>query len=413
MLLHLVAACGMSGSNAVTVGASDPVWDPLAIPILRITFETDDWASELAEEVPTDPCADRTYVQADLEYENPQTGETERYTDVGVRYRGHSALFVENESSDNRWGYKISFDEYVEDRTFHGLKKLVLLGTEGDYSLLRERLALQLMREAGVPASRANHARVYVNGEYQGLFPNVEEADDGPFLEARFGDKEGSLYKAAGYCLSTNMDYEGEDILSYDTWESKTGTDDEDKVDDLIPMFRCLAPGEDDFEACIQDWVDVDEWFTEMAVDVLLPNIDGMQSTGQNILLFRPESTGEFVVYPYDMDLAFYGTPTDFASTGIFDMRPNWEATPPVLPRALREAWPDEYCEKVLEVSALFEPDRLEARIQELAAFLEPDIYPDPLLGHERWSWAVDDVLEVATTWSAEVIEDAERCDPP
>lgn len=415
MLFLLLSACQPSpASNAVTSGAADPVWDPASLPIVRLSFAEEDWQGTLEALVEEDDCAERLYHEADLTYENPQSGKTEIVTGVGVRYRGHSALETPNHSEGNRWGLKISFNEFSPGRRFHDLKKFVLLGTEGDGSLMRERLGLQMMTDAGVPAPRANYVRLYVNDEYQGLFPHIEEADDNPFLEHHFGDDTGSLYKVAGYCHGTHMEWEGLDIADYDGFESVADTLDADKVADLIPLFQCLAPGSDDaaFRTCIEQWIDVDEWLTEMAVDMLLPNIDGMAATAQNFLIYRPPATGRFVVYPYDLDLSFYGNEESYASTSIFGLTPTWESTLPVLPARLRTVYAAEYCARVLEVAEQFAPDVIEPRIRALATFLEPDIVSDPFIEPGAWGWAVDDVVEVVTARHPAVVAEAQACDP-
>ena len=64
-----------------------------------------------------------------------------------------------------------------------------------DPSKLRERLGYSLFREMDIVAPRAVHARVYINGEYHGLFAAVEQVD-GRFTANRFpNDGDGNLYK--------------------------------------------------------------------------------------------------------------------------------------------------------------------------------------------------------------------------
>ena len=50
---------------------------------------------------------------------------------------------------------------------------------------MREPVAFQVMREAGLPAPESFHIHVRRNAEYYGLFAFVEQLDDS-FLEVRF-----------------------------------------------------------------------------------------------------------------------------------------------------------------------------------------------------------------------------------
>src|SRR3954468_18804174 len=93
-----------------------------------------------------------------------------------------------------RFSLKLDFNEYRKDARLDGLKKLNLHAMSADPSKMRERLGYSLYRDIGVLAPRAVHARVYINGEYHGLFAAVEEVD-GKFAANRFpGSGDGNLY---------------------------------------------------------------------------------------------------------------------------------------------------------------------------------------------------------------------------
>ncbi|MFZ5481449.1 MAG: CotH kinase family protein [Myxococcota bacterium] len=403
----LLAGCGPKADEAV--------FDPDVVATYRLKFEDADWEDELAENFDQFECDDRTYLRAKLVYENPMTREREVYEDVGVRFRGHNIYL---DSGVERSGYKISFDEFVEGGAFHeGLRKVNLLGTEGDYSLLHERLALWLMREVDVPAGRVNHAELFVNGKFMGLFPNSEEPDDDPFLATHFpGQDGGSLYKVKGYCgYRADLAWAGDDpAVLAETYEPKADTDEEDMREDLIPMLACASEADDAaFSACIGEWIDVDEWLTEIAVDVLLPDVDGMASAGQNFMMYFHPAQERFLVYPWDKDLAFYLTTVSESKSGIFDLQPAWlENASPHLVDRLRTVMRDDYCAKVLEVAEVAGPDRLLDEVDRLEDQLLPFVRRDPFLKEDQWTWAVDYVRQTIETRHPEVVEEARACSP-
>lgn len=387
----------------------DPVWDPTVVPVYRITFAETDWEGALAALIPDDSCDDRPYLVAEVDYENPRSGETEHADRVGVRYRGHSAL-----SEGQRFGFKLSFNEAVDEGEFHGLHNVNLMGTEGDFSLMRERLAQQVGREAGVPAPRVSHARLYVNDTYLGVFPFPEEPDDDPYLDNHFEDTTGGLYKVDGYCGGAGdfVRY-GDDPSRYvERFEPKADTTVEQLEADLFPLFDCAAEPDDELRRCLPELIDVDEWITEIAVDVVLPDVDGLAGAGQNFLLYDDPADGRLVVYPWDKDQAFS---TDNAvSRSIWSIHPAW-AEPNALASRIRTVWAEEFCAEVLRVAALADPGTLEARAETLRELLREPMADDPWYAAEgrTWDWDVDSLVRDLSEHHDDAVAEATACSPP
>ncbi len=410
ILFGSVPLCAIGCGPGIT--ADEPLWDPGAVPTYRIKIDAG-WEERLDGAFDPFECEDRTYERATVLFENPATGETETWEDVGVRYRGHN---VYDESSMERRGFKISFDTFVPDRTFHGVDKINLLGTEGDFTLLRERIALGLMNEAGVVAPRVSHARLYINGTFMGVFPNSEEADDKAFLESRFdadGEDAGSYYKVKGYCGDrATLQYISDDPIAYSaTYEPKAGTNDADVSADLIPMLACASVSSDDeFEACISDHIDVDAWLTEIAVDMVLPDVDGMAGAGQNFLLYRPPE-GRFVVVPWDKDLSLTLTNHNPEDGGIFDLHPFWLGdSRPVLVNRLRQVYRQDFCDAVLDVAGLSDPAVLSPQIDDLEALLLPYMKKDPFIDWMTWQYVIDDLHDSIGLRHEQVVLEASSC---
>jgi spore coat protein CotH len=59
--------------------------------------------------------------------------------------------------------------------------------------MMHERVSMELFRKMGLPAPRETHAKLYVNGDYVGLYTIVESIDK-PFLRDRYGEDSGYLY---------------------------------------------------------------------------------------------------------------------------------------------------------------------------------------------------------------------------
>lgn len=395
---------------ALGSGADDPLWDPASLPVFRLSLP-EDWSAQMEALIPGDgeECEERTYIRGSLDFENPQSGSTESYGDVDVRYRGHSAL-----STGLRWGFKLAFDKVDAEARFHEMKHLNLLGTEGDDSLLREVLALRWHRHAGVPAPRASHARLYVNDDYQGVFPLSEEPDDQAFLEHHFEDPTGHLYKSEGYCGGgADFEYRDEDPDSYDKrYEPKAGTTMEDMSEDLVPFLSCLGAAGSDLDAvdaCAERWLDADEWLAEMAVDALMPDIDGLAGAGQNVMFYADPTSGRFVAYPWDKDQAF--STDNLETSDIFTFHPPWQ-DPPVFTTQLRGARAATFCEILADQAATHAPADLAAEVEERRAFLSPYMRGDPYFEGRQWDALATGLFEDYAAHHDDVAAQAEDCRP-
>jgi spore coat protein CotH len=388
-----------------TPAAGEALWDPNGLPEFQLVFAEDNWQDTLWAAIDQDDeCADRRYVEAGLRFVNPVDGSTEDMGQIGVRLRGHSGL---QEGEYERPGFKLKLHHLTAGQELHDAERINLLGTEGDYSLMREHLALMVSREAGLPAPRNAYALLSVNGEPQGLYPYTEETDDDAYVDAHF-DGEGSLYKAAGYCgAEGDFVWLGDEPADYAaTYEPKGDTPLEAMETDLIPLIACA--NSDEVVECLPDHIDLDAWLTATAVDMVLPDVDGMASSGQNFMLHHGD--GGFVTYRWDLDQAL--TVYNASSESIFDVHPTWNANfESLIAEALMTHWREDYCTEVLRVAELVDPDGLFGEaVEDRRAFLAAHIEADPFMDAEHWGWIVDDILDVARERHPAVVAEAQAC---
>jgi len=397
---------GDTGSQGGGGVASEPLWDPDGLAEFQLEFDEDDWKSTLWAAIDADDdCADRPYVEAGLRFVNPVDGSVEDMGQIGVRLRGHSGL---QDGEYERPGYKLKLHHITAGQELHDAERINLLGTEGDYSLMREHIALRLSRQAGLPAPRNAYALLSVNGEAQGLYPYTEEPDDDAYVANHF-DGEGSLYKVSGYCGGDgDFSWLGDDPEDYAaTYEPKGDTELAAMEDDLIPLMACV--NSDEVESCLPEHIDIEAWLTATAIDMVLPDVDGMASSGQNFMLHHGDDG--FVTYRWDLDQAL--TVYNASSESIFDVHPTWKADfESVIAEALMRHWRAEYCEEVLRVAELVDPDGpLGEMVEDRRDFLAASIQADPFIEAERWGWIVDDILDVARERHPDVVAEAQACD--
>ena len=243
-----------------------------------------------------------TKVPAQLRFDGKDWGA------VAIRYKGNSSY--RGARSDLKRSIKLDFNVPGRHRRFFGMSKLNLNNNAFDASEMRETLAYDVFRRAGVPAPRTAFARVFITvpgqyrREYAGLFTVVEQIDQKFFVE-RWKHKVGLLLKPEG--LSGLPDL-GEDWNSYAaSYSSKIAA----KADDA-QRFMAFAhfvdhASEPDFAAHIGDYLDVEEFLRFLAVEVVTVNSDSPLAMNHNYYLTVRPGTHKVVWVPWDMNMAFGG----------------------------------------------------------------------------------------------------------
>ena len=229
-----------------------------------------------------------TWFRADL------TVDGEEYPQVGLRKKGFLGSLSEEKPS-----LKVKLDEYVPGQEIRGLDKLTFNNSQQDPSYLRQCLAYDLFRAAGVAAPRCNFARVTLNGDDLGLFVHVESLDK-EFLEENFDDPSGKLYE--GTLSDFRPAFDG-------TFELKTNDveDDRAEIDGLIDALD--QPDDSALLTRLEPLVDLDSFNTFWAMEVLTRHWDGYASNTNNFYLYVDPATGRFQFIPWGVDGAFGPNP--------------------------------------------------------------------------------------------------------
>lgn len=221
---------------------------------------------------------------------------------VGFRLRGNTSR------SSQKKSFKVSFNTYESGRKYHGLEKMNLNGEHNDPTISRAKFCWELYRQAGIPASRANHVELYINGDFFGLYVNVEHIDE-VFVKKRFNNNNGNLYK----CLwPADLAYKGQNPDLYKetagsrrTYDLKINTAADD-YSDLATFIDILNRTSLSSLPCeLEKVFDVNSYLKVMAMDILTANWDGPIFNKNNFYLYHNTLTDKFVYIPYDLDNTF------------------------------------------------------------------------------------------------------------
>ena len=248
---------------------------------------------------------------------------------VGMRYKGNSSLMQPYLSGISKLPFRLNFDYYddvypeVDDQRFHGFEELKFGNAYGDDSLVRDKVAADLFRAAGVPAARGAMVEIYVDaGEgpvYWGVYTMSEDVC-GELLDSWFDDDDGNCYKADG---------EGATLASFDAASFENKTNDDDSAADVEALVDALGDGslsDEDWRAALEERFDVDAFLRYLAVNNLIGNWDSYGLMTHNYYLYGdPAQDGRLVWVPWDFNLSFAASNvSDALSITMDEVEEDW-----------------------------------------------------------------------------------------
>lgn len=260
------------------------------------------------------------YVEGSLVFEN------KIIRTVGVRYKGSFGAWFGGNYPDvypclsssepfNPSGYKtcpkLSMKIKINwqgDKKFYGLNKLQFHAQNLDPGKMNERLGYYMYRNFGVIAPRSNHAVIYINGEFNGVFANTEQID-GPFTNKNFDHSGGNLYKEI-WPITSNGESRSE---SY--FQRGLKTNEEISNVSKIKAFSDQLAAVDPNEAwsIIEQWIDKELFLRTLVVDRRIANDDGFLHfydegglfENHNYYVYEDPDENKLQIIPWDLDNAF------------------------------------------------------------------------------------------------------------
>lgn len=233
-----------------------------------------------------------------------------QWFDVGIRYKGNSSLQSAYQMGKGKLPLRMDFDYFedenplIDDQRFYGFKELSLGSNFNDNSLMHEKVATDIFRDFGVPASRTAFYEIYIdNGDgngfvYYGLYTMIEVVFD-TMLDSQFGSESGNCYKpdGNGASFSSNYGFVYSDFEKKNN-ESSDWSDVENLYNVLQASTRTSNPTEwrSDLEAVF----DVDAYLKYLAANTVMQNWDTYGLMTHNYYLYNDPVSDQLNWIPWD-----------------------------------------------------------------------------------------------------------------
>ena len=300
--LALLAGCAGGGGGSPTepseptptpggsAPAGAPLFDPSVLHEASLDIDPSAWQAL------RDNYLSNQYYAANLTVDGVAVRQ------VGIRSRG------EGSRSEEKPGLKVEFDKYVPAQEYYGYKSLVIDNMTQDSSMLRERLSFLVFEAMGIAAPRNAFTRLTVNREYWGLF-NLVEPVSKPFLEARLGEKSGTLFDYE-WQFPYDFSWLGPATARYVPlpFQPETNEEKPDVAAGLVAFIRAINEEPDaTFLAAMAGRLDVDRFLTHVAVENAIAEGDGIVGNQglNNFYLYEYGAKNRFVFIPWDKDSTF------------------------------------------------------------------------------------------------------------
>ena len=226
-------------------------------------------------------------------------------SNASMRQRGGGARFADQKS------FRIKLDS--KNDLWRNERFLQLNKHPFESSRIRNKVAFDVMSQIPhLPSMRTQLVNLWIDdGEGPvdyGLFTHVERPND-DYLERHGLDKDGNLYQAEDFRFDADdlediaVDEDGEplsDIRFESVLDIKEGKDHRG----LFNMMSALHDPDRDFESVLDQYFNLNNVKTWMAVNILLQQAD---ATRHNYYLYQPSDSEKFYFLPWDYDAALKG----------------------------------------------------------------------------------------------------------
>ncbi|MDB5337556.1 MAG: hypothetical protein JWN70_3175 [Planctomycetaceae bacterium] len=314
------------------VDPSDEFFQKGMIPEIRITL-TEKEEAQLRRDL-------RRYVDVSF-----TENETTTFKKVKMKLKGAAGSFRD---LNDRPALTVSVRGKGE--RFHGMEKFHLNNSVQDESYLNELIASELCHDAGLPAARTTHARVWLNGRDLGFYV-LKEGMDERFVKRHYQNAKGNFYDGA-FCADIDA-----------ALEKEFGDGPDDRSDLKGVIDACREADQNLRWQRVEEKVAIDDFINFTAMELMLCHWDGYCQNRNNYRIYFPAEDQKIRFLPHGMDQMFGDI-----NFGVFNV------PGPIVANAVLQnpAVQLRYRQRVRELIPFFAPEKLHAKIDAAQARIRP-----------------------------------------
>ncbi len=262
------------------------------IQVIEIFFSFSNWDAQLDANEATE-----TYIYADSVRINGVS-----FDSCGIRYKGNSSYSPTNQKNPLR----IELNTIKNNQDYNGITDIKLSNCYKDPSMIREILSYQIL-EQYMDCPRSNFSRVYINGQYRGVYTNNESIKD-DFNQVHY-HADDTYFKCnpvggagPGATVSPDLKYLGADSSAYlNGYELQSAIG----WNRLVALCNTLN---NDFQN-IEGQLDIDRAIWMLAFNNVLVNLDSYSGAFRQNYYLSWDVNGRFVPTVWDVNMSFGGFP--------------------------------------------------------------------------------------------------------
>jgi spore coat protein CotH len=362
-MTHRIAAAAVLATAVSCLPAQVPdFYDMDTVRDVYLTFGQANYWTLL-----TNNYASATNIAADM------TVDGRTYPSVGVRFRGNTS-YTQLPTGSQKKGFNIEMDWIVASQDVYGYDSLNFNNGFHDPTFLREPMTYYIMRRHGV-APKANWIRLWLNGQYWGVYINVQQPNK-DMMKEWFRSNDGNRYR----CFPTSGGFSNGrcayTVLSPNTaasylsaYQAKQGNGvDLMNLCGVLNGMTTATP-----QSTLTTVFNVDSFYRYAAVMNVTTNTDSYLESGKDHFLYMDEVHGDGTTFPFDLNESMLGSTTlapDYATTNTFR---------PAFTKTLQFAdWTQRYKAHLRAVlDQTFNPTFLTPKFQQYHAMLLADVTND------------------------------------
>jgi spore coat protein H len=205
---------------------------------------------------------------------------------VMVRLRGSSSRFFPKKS------WRI---EFPKGEDFDGRRKHNLIAEFQDRTMMTEKLAYDMMLAMGLPAPRTRFVRISINGQYQGVFLDIERVDQDFARAHGIADPDPTIYRCGAKDCEMKLwrtDYQQD-------WQKETNEEIKSKDDILTLMYVINRAPEPNLPEMLEANLELEHYLRAMVADALISN--DIQEDSQSYFI-HDSTTSKWTYVPWDLN---------------------------------------------------------------------------------------------------------------